>query len=175
MKQTSTRRIGIDYKTREFVVFDETKNSVYHGHVRSWKNLHPDMQNALTRAGMVNRNGKILIDGEKNEICAPKVFSTHARRRYARIADVNVICEALVSIAFGSPDWRWAQDTCLSFLRNENPALRRLAATCLGHIARIHGQLDKEAVVPALRECLQDPEIVGKVEDALDDIRLFVS
>ncbi|WP_241055354.1 hemagglutinin repeat-containing protein [Achromobacter xylosoxidans] len=63
VKQTSTRRIGIDYKTREFVVFDETKNSVYHGHVRSWNNLHPDMQKALTRAGMVNRNGKILIDG----------------------------------------------------------------------------------------------------------------
>ncbi|WP_269784339.1 hemagglutinin repeat-containing protein [Achromobacter deleyi] len=65
VKQTSMRRIGIDYKTREFVVFDETKNSVYHGHVRSWNNLHPDMQKALTRAGMVNRNGRILIDGGK--------------------------------------------------------------------------------------------------------------
>ena len=89
-------------------------------------------------------------------------------------ADVNVICEALVSIAFGSPDWRWAQDTCLSFLRNENPVLRRLAATCLGHIARIHGQLDKEVVVFALGECLQDAEMAGQVEDALDDVRLFV-
>lgn len=85
VKQTSTRWIGIDYKTREFVVFDETKNSVYHGHVRSWKNLHPDMQNALTRAGMVNRNGKILIDGEKKRNMCPKVFSTHVRRRCASI------------------------------------------------------------------------------------------
>ena len=74
VKQTSTRWIGIDYKTREFVVFDETKNSVYHGHVRSWKNLRPDMQNALTRAGMVNRNGKILIDGEKKKYVPQGLF-----------------------------------------------------------------------------------------------------
>ncbi|MBK1977271.1 hypothetical protein ACRS2S_05700 [Achromobacter xylosoxidans] len=74
VKQTSTRRIGIDYKTREFVVFDETKKSVYHGHVRSWKKLHPDMQNALTRAGMVNRKGKILIDGEKMKYVPQGLF-----------------------------------------------------------------------------------------------------
>ncbi|MFY1958364.1 HEAT repeat domain-containing protein [Achromobacter xylosoxidans] len=119
--------------------------------------------------------GKSSLTVKKMKYVPPRSFLRTSAEDALASADVNVICEALVSIAFGSPDWRWAQDTCLSFLRNENPALRRLAATCLGHIARIHGQLDKEAVVPALRECLQDPEIVGKVEDALDDIRLFVS
>lgn len=124
---------------------------------------------------MVNRNGEILIGGvRKMKYVSPGPFQRTSAEDALASADVKVVCEALVSVAFGSPDWRWAQDICLSFLRNESPDLRRLAATCLGHIARIHGQLDKEAVVLALRECLQDPDIFGQVEDALDDIRLLV-
>jgi filamentous hemagglutinin len=44
----------------EFVVFDKTKDNVYHGHVRSWKDLHVDMQNILKKAGMADSKGKIL-------------------------------------------------------------------------------------------------------------------
>jgi len=35
IKETSTRRIGVDYETNEFVIFDNT----YHGHVRTRKEL----------------------------------------------------------------------------------------------------------------------------------------
>lgn len=58
VKSTSPRRVGIDHETGEFVVFDKTRDNVYHGHVRSWDELHPDMQRALQEAGMVNRRGK---------------------------------------------------------------------------------------------------------------------
>ncbi|SSW65522.1 DNase CdiA [Achromobacter veterisilvae] len=60
VKSTSPRRIGIDYETKEFVVFDNTQDMTYHGHVRAWDDLHPDMQRALQQAGMVDRKGKIL-------------------------------------------------------------------------------------------------------------------
>lgn len=60
VKSTSLRRIGIDYETKEFVVFDNTQDMTYHGHVRAWDDLHPDMQRALQQAGMVDRRGKIL-------------------------------------------------------------------------------------------------------------------
>lgn len=49
-----------------------------------------------------------------------------------------------------------------------------LAATCLGHIARVHGRLDEDKVVVALRERLSDKEIVGRVVDALEDIEMFL-
>jgi hypothetical protein len=72
VKDTSPRRVGIDYEEGEFVVFDEThqpgqqapmqSTGVYHGHVRTWDQLDQPMQNALIRAGMTNRNGKILTD-----------------------------------------------------------------------------------------------------------------
>lgn len=88
-------------------------------------------------------------------------------------SNVTQICNALVSIACCENDWRWAQDKCLAFLVSDSPEISGLAATCLGHIARVHKTLDKERVVAALRKQLKNPDIAGQVEDALEDIELF--
>lgn len=58
----TTRRVGVDYRTGEFAVFDETFNGsgIYHGHVRTWNELTQQMQSALRRAGLVTSKGKIL-------------------------------------------------------------------------------------------------------------------
>jgi len=61
IKGTSHRRVGIDDKTGEFVVFHRTSSSVFHGHVRAWKDLTTQMQNALRKAGIIDRKGNILI------------------------------------------------------------------------------------------------------------------
>jgi hypothetical protein len=57
----STRRIGIDYSQRQFVVFDEHAAGMFHGYVRSWDQLTQQMQSVLRRAGMVDRRGNIII------------------------------------------------------------------------------------------------------------------
>jgi hypothetical protein len=66
----SPRRIGIDVKNFEFVVFDRTGNKViekevaggtFHGHVRSWDELEGPMKKALEERGLV-KNGKITVD-----------------------------------------------------------------------------------------------------------------
>lgn len=62
VKDTSPRRIGIDYQTGDFVVFDRTLNDIYHGHVRQWSDLHPDMQRVLRKMNMVDSRGNILKD-----------------------------------------------------------------------------------------------------------------
>jgi HEAT repeat len=84
------------------------------------------------------------------------------------------ICDALIGVTFHDPDWRWVQDRCLTFLGDENSDVRAIAATCLGHIARIHRQLDRDVVVPALERLTADPKIGGTAEDALEDIRIFL-
>jgi hypothetical protein len=86
----------------------------------------------------------------------------------------EAICHALVAIAFCEPDWKWVQDRCLYFLQNKDPVISGLAATCLGHVARIHQKLEREKVITALRSRLEDAEITGRVEDALNDIDMFV-
>lgn len=84
------------------------------------------------------------------------------------------ITDALVRVALNDPDWRWVQEKCLTFLDSPESDVRRLAVTCLGHLARIHGELDREKVVRLLNNLRHDDQIGGSVEDALEDIEEFV-
>jgi hypothetical protein len=104
----------------------------------------------------------------------PQPISRDAASRVFETGSPEEICDALIGVTFHDPDWRWVQDRCLEFLSHESPDVRGLAATCLGHIARIHRALDQDAVVPALQRLRADPEVGGRAEDALDDIRLFL-
>jgi hypothetical protein len=62
IKDTSPRRVGVDYEPEEFVIFDEHTPGNYHGHVRKWDELEQAHQNALVRAGLADRRGNILRD-----------------------------------------------------------------------------------------------------------------
>ena len=67
IKDTSPRRIGIDYETGDFIVFDRTSAGVFHGHVRPWSELTSAMKKTLIEADMTNKRGKILIGAEHNK------------------------------------------------------------------------------------------------------------
>ena len=60
------------------------------------------------------------------------------------------------------------------FFHSPDAQLSGLAARCLGHLARIHRKLDKEKIVHALTLRQNTPEISGRIQDALDDIEMFV-
>lgn len=82
-------------------------------------------------------------------------------------------CTALVAVVFGDEDWQWLQQKCLDLLDHEDEALRGLAVACLGHVARIHGRLDRATVLPALDSASQDLRLAGRVADALDNIARY--
>ena len=84
------------------------------------------------------------------------------------------ISRALLSLAFHESDWRYVQDVCLQFASNVNEEVVMLAITCLGHLARLHRDLDLEKVVPVLREIRKDPRFAGRVDDTFDDIKMFI-
>ena len=86
----------------------------------------------------------------------------------------EAICDALVRAAFHDPDWRWVQTQCLTFMKSPNAVVRGLAATCIGHLARLHKQLDLAQVRPALIALAEDTEAGGRAADALDDIRTYI-
>lgn len=60
VKETSPRRVGVDQQAGQFVVYDQTRPGEFHGHVRSWQELTPDMKNALIKSGMATQRGKII-------------------------------------------------------------------------------------------------------------------
>ena len=82
---------------------------------------------------------------------------------------------ALLGLALHDSDWRWVQNLSLDHLGDSDPAIRATAALALAHLARIHGKLDLETVLPALNSLKEDPVIGGRVEDALSDISIFAS
>lgn len=88
----------------------------------------------------------------------------------------KLICATLVAIALHDSDWKWAQDRCLEFAQHPEATVRQIAATCIGHVARIHQRLDLEAVTPVLHQLLCDTElyVMGCTEDAIDDIKTFM-
>lgn len=86
--------------------------------------------------------------------------------------DAMEVATAVVSVALHDPDWRWAQDRAIRLLVHPDPGIRGAAATSLGHIARLHGRLDPDAI-EALRGLLQDAEVSGRAADALDDVERF--
>lgn len=88
--------------------------------------------------------------------------------------DSGRICSATVGLAFHHPDWKEAEEKCLSLLENQDGQVRAIAITCLGHIARIHGRISFHQVVSLLQKLRDDKTLGGIAEDALDDILIFV-
>jgi len=103
------------------------------------------------------------------------IDKTRAKKLLAN-GDRDAICRTLVCVAMFESDRRWAQGQFLKFARHADPFVRGAAATSLGHLARIHGVIDEEEVVPVVRELLQDndPETRGKAQDALSDFSTFL-
>lgn len=84
------------------------------------------------------------------------------------------ISTALVSIGLNEADRNWAQDICLKHLTSKTESIVASAATALGHIARLHGELDTETVFAALESAKQThPSLQGIIEDTLGDIDVF--
>lgn len=80
--------------------------------------------------------------------------------------------EAMLRLAASDPDVGWVEQQCLTGLSDRRLEVRLAAATALGHVARRQLGLNPETLarLSALRS---DPQIGGRVEDALDDAEVF--
>ncbi|MCX4096654.1 hypothetical protein [Nocardia sp. alder85J] len=89
--------------------------------------------------------------------------------------DPHAVTQAILRLALHDPDGAWVTDRALTLLHSPNADIRSVAATALGHIARIHGAIDSERVIPALQRLTDNTDTVGRAEDALDDIAMFAT
>ena len=84
------------------------------------------------------------------------------------------IRDALLRVAYFDPEWRWVQNQCIELSSHPDASVRIIAAICLSHIARIHGELDLDRVLPVLRNLLDDPEVRGTAEDVIKDVQWYL-
>jgi hypothetical protein len=87
--------------------------------------------------------------------------------------DESRASKALVSLAYFWKNRAELEDLYVPLLSHSSSTIRGVAATCLGHVARIHGYIRKDLVVPALKRLIGDQEVSGRAEDALEDIDSF--
>ncbi|MCP4965321.1 MAG: hypothetical protein GY926_08790 [bacterium] len=87
--------------------------------------------------------------------------------------DVDSKCQALLRLALHDSEYEFVRSACLDALvSREVPVVRGAAATALGHLARLHRRSDT-VMVQRLRDLVEDHELGGRCEDALDDIAIF--
>jgi hypothetical protein len=86
----------------------------------------------------------------------------------------EAVCYALARLVHHDPEWRWLQDKCIEMTNHPDINVVGLAITSFGDIARIHGNLDLDTVLPLLDKLHGDAELAGKVEDAWDDIATYL-
>jgi hypothetical protein len=89
---------------------------------------------------------------------------------------VTKVTANLLDITFNNEDWESVQNECLKNIEeSEYLDIACLSITCLGHIARIHNCIDKEKALSVLNEKINEKELSGFVDDALDDIERFAA
>ncbi|CAJ0800566.1 hypothetical protein LMG7141_03841 [Ralstonia condita] len=88
----------------------------------------------------------------------------------------DVVIDALMYLCFNINDPDWIQDKCISAIEvGMNDDIKGLGITCIGHVARMYGKIDKDKVIPILEKKLKDESLSGRVRDALDDIDTFAN
>lgn len=104
----------------------------------------------------------------------PSATPADVRRALDR-ADIPGALDGMVGCAlYGDGDCRESQDLFLTLLDHDDRQVQALAATCLGHLARVYRRLDEDRVVAALRRARIRPHVKGTAGDALEDIETFL-
>lgn len=88
--------------------------------------------------------------------------------------DYKRMAVTLIALGLHDSDWRWVQEQGLRFLSHDSEIVVSAAILSLAYTARVNQSINKDVVIPALRAIAGDPRYAGRVEDALDDIDMFV-
>ena len=110
---------------------------------------------------------------------------TESRRRYQAITewahddveqalvdnDPESLQLAVVAVSMHDPDWRYAQNLCIRLSTHAHYIVRGNAVLGFGHIARVHGKLDRSLVQPIIERALCDSHeyVRGHGHDAKND------
>ncbi|NIF17191.1 hypothetical protein [Pantoea sp. Cy-639] len=101
-----------------------------------------------------------------------KVKARLERELKSKSKDVRI--DAIMYACFNLDDADWVLDKCKELIDNDVEVdVRNLAVICIGHTARLHGEINVAKVKPILTMVSKDPELAGNVQDAIDDIEIF--
>lgn len=99
------------------------------------------------------------------------------KEEYAQIigsGSIELKCDAIVRAVHSIADYDWLVSEFSKLINDSDSDIRGVTVTCIGHIARLYEQSDKQQLLQIVEPLLSDSEISGRVEDAIDDINTFL-
>jgi hypothetical protein len=90
--------------------------------------------------------------------------------------DDDAIAEALIGCALDATvDRPWLETSIEKLANHKAVSVRRVAATALGHVARVHGSVNRALADRILGELRKDASTRGAANDAAEDVERFSS
>jgi len=88
----------------------------------------------------------------------------------------GVLSIAVLSAALYSGDGIWAEKICYKLVQHPHANVRGNALQSLGHIARVHGTLDRKRAIKLLQAALNDEheDVRGNAYNALEDVKHYI-
>jgi hypothetical protein len=84
------------------------------------------------------------------------------------------VTQTLVGFALNHQNWRLVYMWCKRLSHSKRLDLQGLPYTCIGHLARLHPDFCGVEAMEFLESARRrDPENVGLIEDAIDDVQAF--
>ena len=87
--------------------------------------------------------------------------------------ETSHICQAIVDATHVVSDYEWLVEQLLELTKHSDIEVRRVAVTCIGHLARLHRARDKKLLLEILEPLQYQSDIAGRVSDAIDDVNMF--
>lgn len=103
----------------------------------------------------------------------PRSIAKEAAEAILLKGNSSEMCSALISIALYEKDLSWAQDLVFPNFLSTNKDIAQAAITSVGHLARLHGQIDLDRLNFLLERMIYKAELSGNIEDMFNDIEVF--
>jgi hypothetical protein len=102
-------------------------------------------------------------------------FDTNRVNELLKSTNADDKLDALLYTVLGSRDYEASDMLIFQFVNCDEIDLRRNAVLSIGHLVRIHKQIDLAKYIPLLDNILSDQDefLVDNAEDALNDIWIF--
>jgi hypothetical protein len=90
--------------------------------------------------------------------------------------DPEKLLQAVVAVSMHEEDQKYAEELCVRLSRHPHFNVRGNAVLGFGHIARVHGKLEKKTVQPIIAAALKDQDeyVRGQAYSAKDDTEHFL-
>jgi hypothetical protein len=106
----------------------------------------------------------------------PREWTRDEVERALRDDNPDALLMAVIAVSMNESDWKYAQDLCVKLASHPHFNVRGNAVLGFGHIARIHGKLDRPIVQPLIVAALQDESdyVRGQADSAVDDTKIYL-